>query len=58
MVRGILIFLITCAIVYTAIEGFRVLSGKQRWALTKSIGYSLLIASTATAILAAVVFIF
>ena len=58
MTRGILIFIITCALLYGGIEGFRALTGKQKWALTKSVGYSILVSAIALAILAAIVIAF
>jgi len=58
MVRGILIFLITCGLVYGSIEGFRALTGKQKWALTKSVGYSMLVSAIAMVILTAIVILF
>ncbi len=58
MIRGILIFLITCALVYGGIEGFRSLTGKQKWALTKSVGYSILVSTIALVILTAIVIAF
>lgn len=58
MARGILIFLITCALVYGGIEGFRALTGKQKWALAKSVGYSILVSTIALVVLTAIVIAF
>lgn len=58
MIRGILIFLITCFLVYGGIEGFRALTGKQKWALTKSVGYSILVSAVAMVILTTIVILF
>ena len=58
MVRMFLIFLITSGIIYGGIEGFRALTGKQKWALTKSLGYSMLVSVLTVIFLTTIVILF
>lgn len=51
MVKIVVAFLIVFAIFYFGIQGYRDLSGKDKWALAKLIGYSLLCALTAVVLL-------
>lgn len=58
MIKIILAFLVAFAICYFGIKSFRDLTGKNKWALTKLVGYSTLCAVLAIAILVSIVIIF
>ncbi len=58
MIKIILAFVIAFAICYFGIKGFRDLTGKDKWALTKLVGYSTICAVLAIAILISIVVIF
>ena len=44
MIKIILAFLVVFGVCYFGINGYRDLSGKEKWALTKLLGYSILVA--------------
>jgi len=58
MIKIILAFLFAFGICYIGIKGYRDLSGKEKWALTKLLGYSILCALTAIVLLILVVVLF
>ncbi len=58
MIKIILAFLVAFGICYFGIKGYRDLTGKDRWALTKLMGYSILCAVIAIAILISIVIVF
>ena len=58
MIKIILAFFIAFGICYFGIKGYRDLSGKDKWALTKLVGYSTICAVLAIAILISIVIIF
>jgi hypothetical protein len=58
MIKIILAFLITFGICYFGIKGYRDLSGKDKWVLTKLIGYSLVCAFTTIGLLMLIVILF
>jgi hypothetical protein len=58
MIKIILVFLFVFFVFYFGIQGYRDLSGKDKWALTKLIGYSILCALTAIVLLMLIVILF
>lgn len=58
MAKIILSFLVVFGLFFFGIHAVRELSGKQRWALTKLAGYSILCAVLTTAALIGIVVIF
>ena len=58
MIKIILAFLVAFGICYFGIKGYRDLSGKDKWALTKLLTYSILCAVTAIVLLMLVVILF
>lgn len=44
MVRLWLVFIILAVLLHFGISGWRKLNGKEKWSLTKSLGYSILVA--------------
>lgn len=47
MIRFIFAFAIVAILIHFSITAWRALSGLEKWQLTKSIGYSILVASLA-----------
>jgi hypothetical protein len=58
MIKIVLAFLIVFGICFFGIKGYRDLSGKDKWALTKLLGYSIICASTAIVLLTTIVVLF
>ncbi len=58
MIRLLLAFLIAFGIFYFGIKGFRELTGKDKWALTKLLAYSTMCAVLAIVLLIAMVILF
>lgn len=58
MIKIILAFLIAFAICFFGIKSFRDLSGKDKWALTKLVGYSTICAVLAITLLVLIVILF
>jgi len=58
MIKIILAFLIAFGICFLGIKGFRNLTGKDRWALTKLLAYSTICSLLAIAILVLIVILF
>jgi hypothetical protein len=58
MIRLVLAFAVAFAICYFGIKGFRDLTGKDKWALTKLVGYSIICALLAVGLLTLIVVLF
>jgi hypothetical protein len=58
MIKLWLVFLIAFGICYFGIQGYRDLSGKDKWALTKLLGYSIMCALMAIGLLVLIVILF
>ncbi len=58
MVRGIIIFILLWACVAGTITAVRTLTGKEKWELTKLVGYSMMCALVAIVILSGIVVVF
>ncbi len=58
MIKILIAFLLAFAICYFGIDGYRKLTGKEKWALTKLAGYSILCATLALIILSTFVILF
>jgi hypothetical protein len=58
MIRMYIAFFIAFAICYFGIDAYRKLTGKDKWALTKLLGYSILCSVLAVSILSAIVILF
>jgi hypothetical protein len=58
MFKMILIFLFVFALFFFGIHAVRTMTGKEKWALTKIISYSIVCAVLTTAALIAIVLIF
>ena len=58
MIRLWLVFVILAVLIHFGIMGWRSLSDKDRWALTKSVMYSIIVALLAVTVMTAFVIIF
>jgi hypothetical protein len=58
MIKIILAFLVVFGVCYFGIKGYRELSGKDKWALTKLLGYSILVAVLTLVVLTVFVIVF
>jgi hypothetical protein len=58
MIRVFLAFAILAALIHFGIMGWRSMSGKDRWSLTKSIGYSIIVSLLALVVMTTLVILF
>ena len=58
MIRFWLVFVILVAVIHFVITTVREMDGKERWNLTKSIGYSIIVSLLAVAAMAMLVILF
>ncbi len=58
MIRIWLAFAIMAVLIHFGITAWRKLEGKERWTLTKSIGYSIVVALLALMVMTAIVILF
>jgi hypothetical protein len=58
MIRMLLVFLVTFLIVTFSIQGFRALTGREKWEFTKILFYGIILSMVTVTILAAIVIIF
>jgi len=58
MIRFWLVFVIFTAVIHFVITTVREMDGKERWNLTKSIGYSIIVSLLAVAAMTLIVFLF
>jgi hypothetical protein len=58
MIRLWLAFAVLAVVIHFGITAWRNMAGKDRWALTKSLGYSIIVALLALAVMTAIVILF
>ena len=58
MIRLWLVFLVVAILIHFGIVAWRSMSGKERWTLTKSIGYSIIVSSLALVVMIGLVILF
>jgi hypothetical protein len=58
MIRIWLTFVVFAILIHCSITAWRALSGKEKWDLTKSLGYSILISLLTIAVLTTIVILF
>jgi hypothetical protein len=58
MIQMLLVFLVTLLIVTFSIQGFRALTGSEKWEFTKILFYGIILSLVTVTILAAIVLIF
>ena len=54
----VFVFLMVAILIFAGIETFRTMTNKERWALTKSLGYSIIIAVVTMVLLTGFVILF
>jgi hypothetical protein len=58
MIRFVFVFVILAVLIHFGITTVREFDGKERWALTKSITYSILVALLAVLVMTVIVILF
>ena len=58
MIRLWLVFAIFAVLIHFSITSWRALSGKEKWSLTKTAGYSIIVASLAALAMSLIVILF
>jgi len=58
MIRLWLVFAIFAILVHFGITTWRKMEGKERWSLTKSLGYSIIVSLVAVMLMAVIVIVF
>lgn len=58
MIRLWLTFIFFAVVIHFAISTWQTMTGKERWSLTKSVGYSIIIALLTFVVLATIVILF
>lgn len=58
MIRLWLIFIALAVLIHLGITGWRQMTGKEQWALTKSIGYSIIVSLLAVLVMVVIVVLF
>lgn len=58
MIRLWLTFIFFAVVIHFVIQTWRTMTGKDKWALTKSIAYSIIVALLAFIVMASVVIVF
>lgn len=58
MIRLWLVFLLFAGLIHLGITGWRTLNGKEKWALTKSLSYSIIVSLLAVLAMSLIVIIF
>ncbi len=58
MIRLWLVFAIFAVLIHFSITSWRALSGKEKWGLTKTAGYSIIVASLAALAMSLIVILF
>jgi len=58
MIRLWLAFIVIAALIHFGIQAWRDMTGKDRWSLTKSLGYSIIVALLTLAVMVTIVILF
>jgi ABC-type Fe3+ transport system permease subunit len=58
MIRLWLVFIVFAILIHFSITSWRALSGKEKWGLTKSIGYSIIVSLLAVLLMILIVIVF
>jgi hypothetical protein len=58
MIRIILAFIILSALIHFGITGWRSMTGKERWTLTKTVSYSIIVSLLAIVAMTLIVILF
>jgi Tfp pilus assembly protein PilX len=58
MIRFVFLFALLSALIHFGIAGWRSMSGKDQWSLTKSLGYSIIVSLLALVVMTILVVLF
>jgi hypothetical protein len=58
MIRLWLVFVVLATLIHFGITAWRSMNGKERWALTKSLGYSIIVSLLAVLVMTVIVILF
>jgi hypothetical protein len=58
MIRLWLTFFVVSALIHFGVVAWREMTGKERWSLTKTLGYSIIVASLAMLVMVSIVIVF
>ena len=58
MIRLVFVFAILAALIHFGIVGWRSMTGKDRWSLTKTLGYSIIVSLLAIVVMMFMVVLF
>ena len=58
MIRLVFVFAILAALIHFGIIGWRSMTGKERWSLTKTLGYSIIVSLLAIVVMMFIVVLF
>lgn len=58
MIRVVLFFVILSVLIHFGITGWRSMTGKERWSLTKTLGYSIIVSLLAIVVMMFMVVLF
>ena len=58
MIRLVFVFAILAALIHFGIIGWRSMTGKERWSLTKTLGYSIIVSLLAIVVMMFMVVLF
>jgi hypothetical protein len=58
MIRLWLVFLVISVLIHFGIVSWRKMTGKERWSLTKTLGYSIIVASLTLLVMVSIVILF
>jgi hypothetical protein len=58
MIRFILLFAVLAALIHFGITGWQSMTGKERWSLTKRLGYSIIVSLLAIVVMMFMVVLF
>jgi hypothetical protein len=58
MIRLWLVFIVFAVLIHFSIVSWRALSGKEKWSLTKTLGYSIIVSLLAVAVMTTIVILF
>jgi len=58
MIRLWLAFIVIAGLIHFGIQAWRTMTGKERWSLTKSLGYSILVSLLTLVVMTLIVIVF
>ena len=58
MIRLLLAFIIIAGLIHFGVQAWRDMTGKERWTLTKSLGYSIIVSLLTLVVMVSIVILF